>query len=393
MRVNHDICPCCKNKRISKVFEAKSFPAILFPIEKEKRLSVDTDTLLVFSCGSCGHLFLNNINVEFNRNLYRDYYYLYPYSNLETMGFPYRIPFDNVFSFFSSADNSNKRLLEIGCSNIRQLDAFKDLGFVCTGISPGADKDYPATLIDGFYEDTEMEELYDVIVSRFNLEHIIDLDKFMKKVYEDLSLDGLFFIQVPNVRSFLVNGVISAFAHEHPHYFCKESLKSILLDHGFYIECIKATDDDASIIAVVGKPKPGVLMANQVAINMKYVDAINNIITDHPAAELYFYGAGLSLTGLLYLDDRILRHQDRVFVVDDNELLHGSFMPNTDIQIQPPIFLPNRRKSRILFITLSHVYHAAIIEKIKSSDFDEIFVLNKGGVRKFIPNEFIQFKK
>ena len=393
MRLNYEICPCCKSKSISNLFETKCFPAILFPIEKEKSLSVHAEPLLVFSCVNCDHLFLNNINVEFNRNLYRDYYYLYPYSNLETMGAPYRIPFNNVFSLFSYAENSNKRLLEIGCSNIRQLDAFKDLGFVCTGISPGADKDYSSALIDGFYEDTEIEESYDVIVSRFNLEHIIDLNKFLRKVYEDLSEDGLFFIQVPNARSFLANGVINVFAHEHPHYFSRTSLKAILLNHGFDIECMKATDNDASIIAVVRKSKKDILMAGQFAINMGYVDAINNIITDHPDADLYFYGAGLSLTGLLYLDDRILMHQDRVHVVDDNELLHGRLMPNTDIQIRAPIFSLNRRKSRILFITLSHVYHQVIIEKIKSSDFDKIFILNKDGLRKFMPNEFIRVKK
>ncbi len=384
MVMDYKFCPCCDSKNIKKVFEVKSFPAILFPIEKDKCFSVNVAPLIVFSCGSCDHLFLNDIDLNFNRNLYLDYYYLYPYGSLETMSIPYRNPFSNVLRLFIAGDNNNKKLLEIGCSNIEQLEQFKDLGFNCKGISPGAHKDYSDTLIDGFYEDVEMDGTYDVIVSRFNLEHIIDLKKFIDKVYADLSENGLFIVQVPNAWSFLINGVINIFAHEHPNYFCKASLESLLKRHGFQIEYIKATEEDASIIAVVRKPKQGVLMVRQAAINFKYVDEINKIIDSYPNSDIYFYGASLSLTGLLYLDDRILSHGGRIFIVDDNELLHGKCMPNTEIQICAPTFLSNFPRSKIIFITLSAVYHEKIINKLKVSDFGGVFILNQEGVQRFI---------
>jgi hypothetical protein len=384
MVMHYEFCPCCDSKNITKVFEVKSFPAILFPIEKDKCFTVNAAPLIVFSCGSCDHLFLNDIDLNFNRSLYRDYYYLYPYGSLETMSLPYRMPFNNVLRLFIADDNINKKLLEIGCSNIEQLKQFKDLGFNCKGISPGAHEDYSDALIDGFYEDVELDGAYDVIVSRFNLEHIIDLKKFINKVYADLSENGLFIVQVPNAWSFLINGVINIFAHEHPNYFCKASLESLLKGNGFQIEYIKATEDDASIIAAVRKPKQGVLMVRQAAVNVKYVDDINNIINNYPNSDIYFYGAGLSLTGLLYLDDRILSHGSRIFVVDDNELLHGKCMPNTAIQIRAPIFPQNPPRSKLIFITLSAVYHEKIINKLKVSDFDDVFILNHEGIQRFI---------
>ena len=76
-------------------------------------------------------------------------------------------------------------------------------------------------MVDSFYERHMFEEKFDCIVSRFNLEHILDLNEFMEKIKTDLKPSCLLFIQVPNSQNFLSNGIINIFAHEHAHYFCE----------------------------------------------------------------------------------------------------------------------------------------------------------------------------
>ena len=156
-------------------------------------------------CNSCEHIFLTDIDRDFNSKIYSEYYYLYPFSELEFMMEAYRKPFEKIFNYFSHHEAPKKNLLEIGCSSEQQLDIFISKGYECTGISPGAESSENINLIDGFYESVKFESNFDYIVSRFNLEHIIDLNKFLKKVYKELRDDGLFFVQVPNVLSFLKN--------------------------------------------------------------------------------------------------------------------------------------------------------------------------------------------
>jgi len=387
MNITHSKCPCCKSNKISEIYKNESFPAILFPIEEEKRDSVSTKDIHVWSCESCDHLFQNCIDIEFQKNLYKDYYYLYPYGNLETMGSPYREPFNNIFKIFTEKNSSSMRLLEIGCANVEQLNYFIDSGFACTGVSPGADREYPHILIDGFYEDLMMRDSFDVIVSRFNLEHILDLDRFMSKIFNDLNDDGLVFIQVPNVSSFLGNGVISVFAHEHPHYFSKNSLVALFSRFEFQIECIKAREMDSSIIVVLSKDRTTPKVSKQVLENIKSIEEVNKIISNHSDSDLYFYGAGLSLSGLLYLDPQVKEIKSRLFLIDDNALLTGKFMPNTNIRVQCEIFRPENTQSRILFVLLSSIYHETVLGKIDIDSFDAIYVLDKNGLRIFASDE------
>lgn len=381
MAINYSTCPCCESSRIKQLLHRGAFPAILFPIEKENKCFVRESPLTVVSCVDCEHMFLNHIDPEFNRQLYLDYYYLYPFSSLESMLGPYRIPFEKLFGFFISNNMIGNRLLEIGCSNIQELDFYNAFGLSCLGVSPGANSDTPDLLVDCFYEDYQVDRPYDVIVSRFNLEHIVDLNQFMKKVLKDLRPGGYLFIQVPNIRSFVLNSCINVFAHEHPHYFCKTSLISLLSRFDLSIEYAKGNDDDPSILIVAKKHVPTIDISRKVLVNLRYIDDIVHIIEANPRADIYFYGAGLSLTGILYLDDRTRAYCDRIHVIDDNNSLLGKWMPNVDVIIETqPSF--NDSKGNILFITLSSIYHSEIIDRIRSENYHEIYLLDKKGVHK-----------
>ena len=365
-------CPACKSPVVREVLYREDFPSILFPIELNKKDTVDTALLIAKECGVCSHIFLDKINSVFNKSIYRKYYYLYPYSNLDTMSLAYRRPFDEIFSRFCS-ESKNQSLLEIGCSTAEQLDIFIDRGFKCTGISPGSNEKDSPKIIDAFYEDSYFEHQFDCIVSRFNLEHVINLDLFVSKLRRDLKDGGRVFIQVPNAQAFVLSGLLNIFAHEHPHYFCLSSLRALFIRHGFEIEYLEGGDKTPSVILVAKKITVVFAMPKYMISIKKNIQSILDIIrSESRECRFIFYGAGLSLTGLLYLDGCISEYEELISVVDDNVILNGRYMPNTNIKIESSIEDANAHSS-IVFLLLNSIYQARVIERLRLMKFKAIY--------------------
>lgn len=380
MSIQHRSCPACGSYDIQEIVRRSSFPAVLFPIEEAKRNSVTTAALVAMGCRKCDHLFLNEIDQTFNQRLYTDYYYLYPYSNLESLETAYRRPFERVFRFaFEDGSGVGKSLLEIGCSSDNQLDLFRAAGFACTGISPGADSLNSQSIIDGFYESHTFSQSFDCIVSRFNLEHIIDLPGFLAKAYRELKVGGLLMIQVPNVQSFLAGGMLAVFAHEHPHYFSRASLSLALERSGFKVELIQADISNPSIIACARRRDDAPHSRNQARQNLAFMDTVLDVMRKEDRASFVFYGAGLSLCALLYLDDRISEFMERMQVVDDNPLLHGRHMPNTRLKVLP-LDAITEPQDAILFVLLNSIYHARVMPRVRPLGFKKVFCLTGEGV-------------
>ena len=74
---------------------------------------------------------------------------------------------------------------------------------------------------------------FDLIVSQFNLEHIIDVQAFVSKIHFALNSNGLFILQVPDISDFVRNKMPNFLAHEHIQYFTKDSLSKLLESQGF----------------------------------------------------------------------------------------------------------------------------------------------------------------
>jgi len=370
------ICPACGGSELAELVHTSQFPAILFPIEKAKRSSVATSDLRGLSCQGCNHIFLDDIDLDFNRSLYRDYYYLYPYSALESMGDAYRRPFENAFTFLKGS-GKGARLLEVGCSSGKQLEFFSTLGYSSVGVSPGAEVTEDCELIDDFYENVPFSQEFDCVVSRFNLEHIVDLDLFFRKVRSELKEGGCFFVQVPNIEAFFEAGLLNVFAHEHPHYFCKKSLTKLLTRVGFELEFIDA--QGPSIIAMARSVSKVFAPLQLMSRARDVVEKIISLMEAGEGRRFIFYGAGLSLTGLLYLDRRIMALENSIVLVDDNPILLGRYMPNTNLMVsafEDVSFEP----SDVVFVLLNEVYHPRVAEKIENVNSGPVYWLSGDGL-------------
>jgi 2-polyprenyl-3-methyl-5-hydroxy-6-metoxy-1,4-benzoquinol methylase len=88
------------------------------------------------------------------------------------------------------------------------------------------------------FEKTKFEQKFHFIFLSHVLEHFMDLDKVMSKIKENLSKDGLIFIEVPNKNN-KVMFKESYYNHPHTIEFSEKALKCLFEKNGF--EIIKIT--------------------------------------------------------------------------------------------------------------------------------------------------------
>jgi len=363
-------CPCCKRISVINFIEYMNLPEILFPVDPNVRNSIERYNLTLNYCSDCSHVFQKKVNKILNDRIYKELYKFYPFINMEAFNNTYRKPFDSMFNLFFPDTVSDLKLLEIGCNSIEMMKDFYKQGFKCTGVDPSGTsiEGTEASLIGQTYENIKFKEKFDVVIARFVLEHIIDLDVFMEKLSNDLSKNGVVFIQIPSTLNFIRGGTLCIGAHEHIHYFSKQSLSILFNRYGFSDSAIfewnspsilgcfykTTTNSDLSIYSDFAKK-----VTSASTYMMELIEPYNSIC---------LYGSGLQLMWLIY-HSGIDFSSKKITIIDDNKILHGRFLPNTNYKIcKPSEEIINN--SDIIILTLSSIYKQKIIKKINNFGFN-----------------------
>lgn len=96
------------------------------------------------------------------------------------------------------------RLLEIGCSYGSYLKEMKDLGWEVVGIEPKSEaaefgnKELGVRIYNGGFDDTEIDEKFDVIAMRMALEHFPSPSRALQKARRLLKEEGQLIIIIPD---------------------------------------------------------------------------------------------------------------------------------------------------------------------------------------------------
>lgn len=368
-------CPACGAADCGPTMDYRAFPAFLFPMAEEIAGVIESQNLSLHLCAGCGHLFQAEGDPALLSQIYGRYYANYPYDGDEAMNQAYRRPFHLFFDLMldTHAVGPAPRLLEIGCSRPGNMLPFAEKGYDCVGIDPsplaeGADVPEGIRIVSGYYEETPLEGKFDIVVSRFNLEHITDLSAHLIKMSQDLREGGRIIVQVPNVAYYLENLQPLFVAHEHIHYFSQHSLVRLFERHGFAtVACYSA--GQPSVLACFEKRAPGARQAGEpVAALVEEYKA--NIATK--AKELtvqladkqrvVLYGCGLALYWVL----TVLRGRlpSQIVVVDDNPILVGKAIPLHLLPIRRPD--PDLlADADLVVLTLNPIYHDGVIARLR----------------------------
>ena len=394
-------CSVCGSSSVTGFLTVDDLPLLIFPVDEAVKDDIVSKTITSFECRECRHVFTTPLPAEDVDLIYGKYYRYYPYDNLETMNSVYRLPFESFFDRVHARHRGGakpRRLLEVGCSSGEHLKCFERYGLQCQGIDPSPlNVDRSGKIISGMYETHEFPERYDVIVSRFNLEHLNDIRTFFEKASADLSDRGYLFIQVPNIPQFSESLIPLFLAHEHVQYFNPYSLSLAGSKHGF--AAIDAEYRNSQSILIALKKSPTTETAEAVSgpdiprlppsFYSRYAQQRSRIAQDvqtllNERSEMHFYGAGLALSWILY-DLRYRDRETRAVVIDDNALLHGKFLPGSSCRVSPFDAGMLGAGSTVL-CTLNPTYHAAVVQRLADAGFEgEVFAVDRQGLHKLVP--------
>lgn len=364
-------CSICNSEELKSIISINSYPAYIVPVPKEIAKSIMKADLELFGCENCGHLQTLNPDKELQRLIYEQYYSHYVVDSSESFVPHYRKPFVDFLEkikenkYFENKDN----LLEIGCSSGQQVDLFKKFAKSYYGIDPSekihkAIQAYPNDhFIKGYFPESIPDISFDIIVSQFNLEHILNIQKFVSNVFTALNPNGLFVLQVPDIEDFLRNKLPNFLAHEHIQYFTKNTLHKLLESQGFQI--LAWGEQSPSLIVLAQKNKTiekydfkentifNINNWSQISLNFNNVPKIT-------AKKIVFYGVGPQLYWLL----SNISVTDFI-VCDDNPNYEYQGLPGYGNDIMKPskdIFL----HCEVVVLSLNKFYHKKVVEKLKN---------------------------
>ena len=282
----------------------------------------------------------------------------------------------------------NGGVLDIGCNDGSQLDAFKRLGMLTHGVDP-AENLYPKSsanhkVILGFWNEDTAGRLgrdFDIITTQNAFAHIPDPLAYLKLAKEYLRNDGKIFISTSQA-DMVVNGEFDTIYHEHISYYNAYSMKCLAERAGLHlVDVVKTPIHGTSYIFVLAKqPANQARMENILAMESdlhmgltyrNWSNGVEQLITglkeqieEYQAWGSQVIGYGAAAKGMTLINASGIKLDA---VVDDNPLKQGLWCPGTNIPVVSADYIksiPDR--SSVVFVPLAWNFYDEIKRKIKN---------------------------
>jgi 2-polyprenyl-3-methyl-5-hydroxy-6-metoxy-1,4-benzoquinol methylase len=346
--------------------------------------------LSVNMCQHCHHLQLTHaVNPEL---IYKNYLYVSGTSQtyLDYMKWYARFVSETHSTQKNQGHIGPFRVLDIGCNDGSQLDAFKDLVWRTYGVDP-AENLHPVSsakgheIICGFWDERTANALpnkFDVITSQNAFAHIPDPLSYLKLVKEKLADDGLMFISTSQA-DMVPNDEFDTIYHEHISFFNVKSMRALAERAGLYlIDTVKTPIHGTSYIFVLGKKNLRERVNNIVAMEttfglydddtyarwaantLRLVDELKTFVQVYQSKGYTVVGYGAAAKGNTLLN---FSKVPLDCIIDDNPMKQGKFSPGMRIPVVSIDYLDSLSdNARVLFVPLAWNFFTEIQRKIQS---------------------------
>jgi 2-polyprenyl-3-methyl-5-hydroxy-6-metoxy-1,4-benzoquinol methylase len=334
-------CYCCNQINFNKIFDLNL--TLIDSIKLNNKLSVNY-------CNSCYFYFTESNNTQFEYNNY--------YQNYNK----YNIQYSNA-----SIDKDDKCVTYL-------LNSFQNIDFIKSILDYGCGDGLISQKLKNKYNvdtyDIGMEiktKKYDCITICHVLEHIYDLDVFIKNIINNLSENGIVYIEVPNAEyysEFQSFGPLQEINLEHINFFTKYALSKIMINYNFIP--LKVEDDYFTINNKKYYVIRGLFQIKNNNNSFKnYIKNGSNIIENIKFSEdfcdIYVYGCGQYLFKIF---NKIKEKFNIINIIDDNpNYLHQTINNIKIINFDEFKLKIGNKKCNILIATQN--YSICIIEKLK----------------------------
>lgn len=235
-------CAICENNNSSKILYKQNFNSKVFNSKVFSARRIPDRTHYRFlKCSKCGLIFSNPI---IERDKINSLYFKSDFNYNQEAQYLKKTYFNYFKKYLLRTNYKKAKVLEIGCGNGFLLEELKDNGIKnIYGLEPGklsvdkARKDIRNRIkVDILRKNIFPKESFDIICCFHTLDHIVDINIFLKEVNRLLKINGKVFFVVHNTNGLSVKlfGEKSPiFDIEHIYLFNPNSLMSIFNKYGF----------------------------------------------------------------------------------------------------------------------------------------------------------------
>jgi SAM-dependent methyltransferase len=375
-------CVACGSKDLVLTLDLGKHP-LANNYYSKKNIDQEFYPLAVNRCATCCHLQLTHVvDPEI---IYRDYAYV---SGTSQTYLDYMRWFAKWCREYS--DRWRGHVLDIGCNDGSQLDAFASLGFNTYGVDP-AENLYATSsakghrIVCGFWDKKSIKQLehdrFDIVVAQNSFAHNPDPVKYLKLLAPLMKEKGLFFVQTSQA-DMVRNGEFDTVYHEHVNFYNINSMYELARRADMYlVDAIKTPIHGTSYVFVLStsnlKPKhiKNLLAMESDLMNpeiysrwVRVAEEIKNdfvaTCNEYQEAGYRLVGYGAAAKGMTLLN---YAQVDLDVIIDDNPLKQGTYSPGRDIPIVSSDYLNELTdKDRVLFIPLAWNFYTEIKSKICS---------------------------
>ena len=287
------------------------------------------------------------------------------------------------FANFVMENHKAERVLDIGCNDGSQLDAFKKLGAVTFGIDP-AENLYELSSKNhsvhcGYFDESYPRIGCGAVICQNAFAHNYDQLGFLRNMKQVVSDDGYIYITTSQA-DMIGNGEFDTIYHEHLSFYCIRSMKALCKRAGLFIhEVLKHPIHGTSFIFVLSKSKErsayvdliiqieeshGMYLPENydyyreecLSTIHEFAEIVNQLKNTH---KIVGYGAPAKGNTLLNASNAVLD-----FIIDDNSFKQGMFTPGMRIPVYSSDKLKEFENEDLVFVPLAWNFFDEIRKKI-----------------------------
>jgi len=381
-------CLACGHDHLLPVLDLNDQP-LANSYKKTKDESEASYPLKINRCNYCCHVQLSHIvNPDL---IYKNYLYVSGTTKTYVEYMEWYADFC-IETFGHNPDS----VLDIGCNDGSQLNAFRSRGLRTYGVDP-AENLYPTSSqnhnVKCGYFDKNYEQPVDIITIQNAFAHNPNPLEFLKNCKRNLKQGGLIFIQTSQ-SDMIMNNEFDTIYHEHISFYNILSMSLL---------CIRA---NLELIDVVKTPIHGTSYIFIISANKKQYARVNNLIGMENTAGLYDRKTYVKYTqnciemvdkfkekveywrsqgykvvgyGAAAKANTFLNFSKVLFdiIIDDNPLKQGLYTPGSSVGIVGSDVLKNfTEDDKILFVPLAWNFFKEIKERIitKRNNFNDVFL-------------------
>jgi SAM-dependent methyltransferase len=383
-------CPVCEHHDVADIYKRNNLPYSIFWHDE----NVPSINLVASLCNNCSFIFQKSAyTVEEYDAVMQNVYNFYSMMDNSIRPFPVS---ENSLSYALKflTDNLDlsriKNVLEIGSN---RGDFLYHLKLKCNhinviGVEPSGLDFVGIPTVNAFFSEDLFSNKFDLVILRNVLEHIKYPKRFIGTIKKVLDPYGAIFIEVPNIKNDLSEGV-EVFIPDHVNYFVSFSLVKLIDEVGMHPAAIW-DNIDTPLMLVASKNKKGtsnylrLVTADSIEMMIsKYWDSISHtcqLVKQHlnEGRKLVFYGSKnafvwfyAAFANSIGADSIKLADQA---VVDDaaeriGKRVNGFFINGFD-------YVNTMREQKILFIICAARGNAeAMINKIRNADLKDYKII------------------